>query len=95
MKKSDLKAGNWYKFFPYEGNFEHVWFFKCRIDGEHGEYYEGETPVPYVDSHVKSMQAAGHFSGNDMKQGIFLATPEEINQYLPEDQKIFINPEMY
>lgn len=89
MKASELKAGVWYKFFPYDDHRD--WYFRPKTDGE---YY---IAIEYIEcdngSGKRALIRGGTFADySNLKGGYQEAIPEEINPLLSEDKKLPTSP---
>lgn len=89
MKASELKAGVWYKFFPYEDDRD--WYFRPKTDGNPREAIE------YIECDMKkdkrNIIQGGRFGDySKERRGYQEAIPEEINPLLPEHKKLPTSP---
>lgn len=86
MKASELKAGVWYKFFPYRN--ELSWYFRPLYDGKFNEAIDYITCGPNREYH----RGGSFLDYSEESRAYQEALPEEVNPFVPEGCKIPTSP---
>jgi len=86
MKAKDLQRGTWYKFFPYRD--DRAWHIKHNVNVR--------SPLAYICEEGKNYNKGGGFDDySDYPNEYTPSTPEEINKYLPEEEKLVETYQIY
>jgi len=90
MKASELKAGQWYKFIS-KANGNTTWYVQPAVNGNTrpSKAFIGD----FNDGKGKSYEKFGNIYHND--RNFELADMEEINPFLPKEEKIIVNYSIY